>query len=202
MYDRALLVKGTTTSLVVVGLITALLFHTGTAYAVPLAGVGGFTITADEIRADSAEIYVGAGNTSTESGVPMSVVELSSTEIEGLKIQKTLDVDDEPGLSGNVKIVISGTGTVTTGQQILKATEVEAGEAVLYGQTLDESPASDPSDRFTISATGADGKPGLVLKDPTITAHYLTTNRITIPGQRISLQYDPDGDGEYERSLS
>jgi putative alpha-1,2-mannosidase len=201
MYDKSLLAKGTSASLVVVGLIVVLMLHTGTAYAVPMAGVGGFTITADEIRGETAEIYVGAGNTSTESGVPMAVTELSSSEIDGLQISKELDVGEMPGVTGNARIVISGNGTVTTGRQLLKATEVQADEAVLRGQTLDESPAANPRNRFTITATGTEEKPGMVLKDAEITAHYLTTNRITIPDQKITVEYDPDDDGDYERSL-
>lgn len=211
MYDKSLLAKGTGVSLGVVALVAMLVLHTGTAYAVPLAGVGGFTVKADEIRGQDAHIYVGADDTSQKEAVPMGVTELESSEIEGLRLIKELNVDSIPGLSGNARMVISGTGTVTTGNQILKATEIKAEEAILREQVIDESPASDPNDRFTIDAQGnpsagetvdpsaSTGKPGLVLKDATINAHYLATNRISIPGQKIAIQYDPDEDGTYEQ---
>lgn len=211
MYNRSLLAKGTTASFAVVALVAVLVLHTGTAYAVPLAGVGGFTVKADEIRGQDAHIYVGADDTSQREAVPMAVTELESSEIEGLQLIKTQSVESFPGLSGNAKVVISGTDTVTTGNQILKATSIEAEEAVLREQVVDESPASDPNDRFTIDAQGnaSEGetvdpttdsdKPGLVLKNATINAHYLATNRISIPGQTITVAYDPDGDGTYEQ---
>lgn len=211
MYDKSLLAKGTGVSFGVVALVAILVLQTGTAYAVPLAGVGGFTIKADEIRGQDAHIYVGVDDTSQKQAVPMGVTELESSEIDGLRLIKEVSVDSMPGLSGNAKMVISGTDTVTTGNQILKATKIQADEAVLREQVIDESPASDPNDRFTIDAKGnategetvdptASGdKPGLVLKDATINAHYLATNKITIPGQKIEIQYDPDDDGTYEQ---
>lgn len=201
MYDKPRFAKGMGLSLAVVGLIGALLLHTGTAYAVPLAGVGGFTITADEMRAESAEMYVGTGNTSTKSGVAMSVTEISSAEIDNVRITKVIDVSDKPGLSGNARIVVSGNGTATTGAQTLKATRIRAEEAVVRGQTIDETPAQNPSERFTITADGTEGQPGMVLKNVTIRAHYLTVRRITIPEQTITVEYDPDGDGDYETTL-
>ncbi|WP_254823264.1 hypothetical protein [Haloglomus halophilum] len=211
MYDKSLLAKGTGLSLGVVALVAMLVLHTGTAYAVPLAGVGGFTVKADEIRGQDAHIYVGVGDTSEKQAIPVGVTELESSEIEGLKLIKELSVESLPGLSGDAKMVISGTGTVTTGNQILKASRIQADQAVLREQVIDESPASDPNDRFTIDAQGnasagetvdpslSSGKPGLVLKNATINAHYLATNRISIPGQKITIQYDPDDDGTYEQ---
>lgn len=201
MYDTTRFATGMAVSLAVVGLVGALLVQSGTAYAVPVAGVGGFTLTADEMRAENAELYVGTGDTSTASGVPMSVTEISSAEIEGLTITRKVDVGDMPGLSGAARIVITGDGTVTTGRLLLKASEVRAGEAVVRQQTIDESPADDPSERFTVTANGTDARPGMVLRNVTIRAHYITTERITIPNQQIVVEYDPDGDGTYERRL-
>lgn len=213
MYRKKLLAGGSALSFGVVALIALLVLHTGTAYAVPLAGVGGFTIQADEIRGHGAHIYVGADDTSEREAVPMSVTELQRSEIDGLELVKTLNVASIPGLSGNARIVISGTDTVTTGNQVLKATSIRADQATLRGQVIDESPAADPSEQFSIDAgrtpsegqtvdPGADGdQPGLVLENATIDAHYLATNRITIPGQSITIEYDPDGDGTYEESF-
>lgn len=213
MYRKGKFAKGMGASLGVILAVVILVLHSGTAYAVPLAGLGGFTIKADEIRGQGAYIYAGADDTSQREGIPMAVTEFQSSEIDGLQLIKKQDVSSLPGVSGTMKMTISGTDTVTTGQQIVKASNIKAEEAILRRQVIDESPSDDPNERFTIAARGesvsgetvdidqSGDKPGLVLKDATINAHYLATNKITIPGQEISISYDPDGDGEFEQKF-
>lgn len=213
MYDSSTFAKGTGVSLAVVAVIGLVVATSGTAYAASLAGVGGFTIEADEIRGYGAVIYVGADDTSEREAIPMAVTELQRTEIDGLRLTKDVPVDQLPGVSGNARMVITGNGTSTTGQQIMKASSIRADEAVLRRQIIDETPSEDPRRKFNINARGEEVQgltvnideqsdaPGLVLREPSINAHYLATNKITIPGQHISLQYDPDGDGEYEERI-
>lgn len=213
MHDKTEVLRGTGASFGAVAAVVGLLLMSGTAYAVPLAGIGGFTIQAEEIRGQEAYIYAGATDTSERSAIPAGVTELQSSEIDGLKLIKEVDVGNLPGVSGQMKMVISGTDTVETGPQMLKFSHLEADEAVLRSQVIDESPADDPNDRFTIEARGdpqeaesvnmtsSGDEPGLVLRNATINAHYLATNRISIPGQEITIAYDPDGDGTFEEEF-
>lgn len=214
MYDKSLLAKGTTASFAIVTVIAIVVLHTGTAYAMPLAGIGGFTIKYDELRADGAYIYMGADDTSQREAMPMAVTEMQSAEIDGLKLMKTQSVEALPGLSGKARVVITGTGSVTTGQQMVKTSRIKADSVTLRGQVIDEAPSDSPRERFSIGARGdyptteqtidiskQNDKPGLVMKNATLNAHYLATNKITIPGQKITLKYDPDGDGNYEHEV-
>lgn len=213
MHDKSEVMRGTGASFAAVAAVVGVLLATGTAYAVPLAGIGGFTIQAEEIRGQEAYIYAGGTDSSERSAIPAGVTELASSEIDGLKLIKKLDVGSIPGLSGQMKMVISGTDTVTTGPQMLKFSNLKADEAILRSQVIDESASDDPNEQFTIEARGdpqeaesinlqnSGDKPGLVLKDVTINAHYLATNRISIPGQQISIAYDPDGDGTFEQQF-
>lgn len=80
------------------------------------------------------------------------------------------------------------------------------------GQVLDEhnsgearnkfeirsGPASDPQQGKTVSIDN--GKPGVVLKDVKIRAHYLANDQISLPDQDFVVQYDADGDGKYDES--
>ncbi|MFB6163744.1 MAG: DUF6230 family protein [Haloarculaceae archaeon] len=190
-----------------------LVLQTGTAYAVPLAGVGGFTIHAKEIRGYGAYIYGGVDDTSNSDAVPMAVTELQHSEIDGLRLVKTQSLDAFPGISGTMRITISASDTVTTGQQILKYTYLKADTATLRRQVIDETNTDNPRKQFAISARGENtsgvtvdinqhgNQPGLVLKDATINAHYLATNHITLPGQKIQIAWDTDGDGNYEHKF-
>lgn len=212
MYRKHVLAAGSALSFGVVAVIVVLIVHSGTAYAVSLAGVGGFTVEADEIRGYGAHIYVGVDDSGEREVIPTSITEMERSEIDGLTLVKTLDVESVPGLTGNAKIVVSETDTVTTDGQVMKATSIRADRATLRGQVIDESPPSDPIEQFSIQvgATPPDGaasdplaggdRPGLVLENATIDAHYLATDRMTFSAQSITIEYDPDGDGTYERT--
>lgn len=210
MYRKAVVGKVASGSFAVMAVAGLLVLQMGTAYAVPLAGVGGFTIQAEEIRGYGAFIYGDVDDTSEYEKAPMAVTELQRSEIEGLVLTKELDMPHV----GPMKIQITATDTVTTDEQLLKFTNLQAETATLRRQVIDETPTDDPSRRFTIAARGnaTEGitvdidengsKPGLVLQNATINAHYLATNRITLPGQKINIFWDADDDGEMEKLVN
>jgi hypothetical protein len=212
MYRKALLAKGMSASFGTLLLVGVLVMSTGTAYAAPLAGIGGFTIQADEIRADSAVIYPGSADTSEQGAYPMAVVEQKGVEIDGLRLIKELDVDSIPGLSGNARIVMSSSETVEADQQIIKVSNIQAEQATFNHQLIDEHDSDDPTRKFDIKSGSAtediegrtvsidsDG-PAQVLTNAKINTHYLATNTISLPGLELDIQYDADGDGQYDEN--
>lgn len=206
MHDKSRLLKGTGASIAVVALIGLIVVSTGTAFATSVAGVGGFTIEADEIRIEGLTIYPGTTDTSGQSGkIPAATQEMQSVEIDGLYLNKTQSLP----MGGQMKMTITATGTVESEEQVLKASYVQAEKATLKGQVIDEqnqepqfsihSCSNDSFDGHTIDIKPDCSGPDVVLKDPHIRGHYLATNRIVLPGQKILISWDKDGDGDYEQ---
>lgn len=205
MYDKRILAAGLAASIGALALIGVLLAASGVAYAVPLAGVGGFTVEAEEIRGEGMYIYPGVEETSESDAQPVAVTELQSTEIEGLVLTKEMDASPLPGVDGTVTFVIESAGnqTVETDEQMLKYSELHANESEFSGQVIDEYNEDDPREQFDITAPGdaQEGKtvnisgeePGLVLRDVEITAHYLAVSSISIPDLEYSVEHDPNG---------
>lgn len=213
MYNKRTFGKSMGASFAVLVVIALIVISSGTAFAVPLAGVGGFTIQADELTAGSVVIYPGSGDTSNQETYPMAVVEQKNVEIEGLELTKTIDVSAVPGLSGQVRLVQSADGTVTADQQVVKITRLQAEEAIFNQQVIDESNSANPSRSFGFWQGDAartkdklpDGRivdiandgPAQKFKDVSIQAHYLASSSISLPGLTLEVQYDGDGDGNY-----
>lgn len=213
MYDKRTFGRGLGASFAVLALIAMLVVSTGSAYAVPLAGIGGFTIQADSLSAESAYIYPGVDDTSNQDAYPMAVIEQENVKIEGMELRKAMDVSTVPGLSGDARIVMTANDTVTADQQMVKVSNIEAESAEFNQQVIDESNSNNPSDQFGIWSGDAsqeqdkvqDGKmidvsgdgPAQKLEGAEIQAHYLASSSISIPGLSLEVQYDEDGDGQY-----
>jgi hypothetical protein len=213
MYNKRTFGKSMGASVAVLTIIALLVMSSGVAYAVPLAGVGGFTIQFDKLTADSAIIYPGADDTSNQDKYPMAVVEMKDVEIEGLRLIKPIDVSAIPGLSGNARIVLTANGTVTAEQQVVKITKLQAETAVFNQQVIDETNSNNPSRAFGIWMGDAAEKqnklfngrivdlqsdgPAQKLVNAKIQAHYLASSSISLPCLGLQVQYDSDGDGNY-----
>lgn len=212
MYDKRTFAKGMGASFLVVAVVVLVVASTGTAYAMSVAGVGGFQITADRITADSQVIYPGVEDTSSSPKRPMLVVEQTDVRIQGLTITKEIPASSFPGVSGDARIVIQSNSEVTINEQLLKMTRFSAGTAKFKGQVIDEQHSNRASEKFLISAGPAadpqsgkitniqSGSPGVVLKDVEIRGHYLATDQISLPDTDIAIQYDADDDGDYHDS--
>ncbi|MFC6960563.1 DUF6230 family protein [Halocatena marina] len=150
MYNKRTFGKGMGASFAVLAAIGLLVLSTGTAYAVPLAGIGGFTIQADQLTAESALIYPGADDTSSEDAYPMAVVEQKGVTIKGMKLMKEINVASMPGLNGNARIVMTSNGDVTADQQMVKISDLKADKATFNQQVIDESNSDNPSESFGI----------------------------------------------------
>jgi len=210
MYDTNILAKSTGASLGVVALVGVLFLSTGTAFAMPVAGIGGFEIEADSLQGDDLLLYPGLADGSEQDDYPHSIVELRNNEIEGLRLYKTLDLSDySDSLDGRARLVIESGGTVEIERLLLKTPELGADEATFSGLEISESDSdsfeesfsirapSDPDDTRQIELDGGEN-PGLEMTDADIRATYLATDEITLPDLELQFQLDTDGDGDYE----
>lgn len=217
MYDKKILAKGTAASFGVVVLVAMLIASSGMAFAAPIAGIGGFTIKADELRGDDMMLYPGASDTSERNAVPVATAEFSSVEIDGLELTKEIEGMPAP-VGGNARVVITATDTVTADSLLVKQTKLTADQSTFNGLLIDEQNSDDPSEKFQQIAPstseqrhrGADSatdpktislsdqsNPGIVLKNAEIQAHYQAVNEISIPGLTLAVEHDANGDGDY-----
>lgn len=213
MYDKLTFGKSLGASFGVLAVIVLVVLSTSTAFAVPLAGVGGFQVTADKITADSMVIYPGVADTSNQDAYPMAVIEQKNVRISGMKLMKELSVDSVPGLSGDARFVMTTEGTVKAEEQMIKVSQFGADTGTFNQQVIDETNSDNPSRAFGIWSGDAaenedkiedgriidiknDGK-AQILENAKINVHYLASNKLIAPGLGVKLQYDSDGDGNY-----
>jgi hypothetical protein len=208
MYDKTLLAKTTGASLGVVALVGLLFVTTGTAFALPVAGIGGFQIQADRIEGDDMLLYPGIADATNQEDAPVMIVELRENRIDGLELSKRIDLEDF-GADGELKLVIESGDGVVAEELLLKTPGLTADEATFSGLEIGEDESDDLNEVFEIRAPSEpedtrqidlDGgeNPGLVMKDANIQATYLATNEITLPELKLTVKYDRDGDGDYE----
>jgi hypothetical protein len=212
MYDKGLLAKSTGASLGVVAVVGMLFLSTGTAFAAPIAGIGGFVINADGIEGDDLILYPGSSDSEEVIVYPQAVVELSAVEIDSLELVKEFNLD-EYGLSGNARIVITAGDNgqnATASSLYLRTPQLSAETATFSGLTVDESNTNAIDQIITLRAPNTPGvttreitlsggsNPGLQLHNPSIRSVYLATNEITLPNLGLEVQFDPDNDDTYE----
>ncbi|WP_336000909.1 hypothetical protein [Halorientalis halophila] len=161
MYDKSILAKSTGASLGVVAIVGLLFLSTGTAFAMPVAGIGGFTITADHIEGEGMILYPGSSDAENSTGVsdqgqpvgptdqyPVGIVELDSTTIQGMNLMKVFDLQNASGglMPGKARIVISASGNVTSETLMMKTPQLAADHATFSGMVIDENTVDGPED--------------------------------------------------------
>ena len=228
MYDKSILAKSTGASLGVVAIVGMLFLSTGTAFALPISGIGGFTISAEQIEGENLKLYP-AGQSDAPNDAenadqyPQGVVELTSTTITDLRLTKEFDLGQYylPDEAGNARLVITAgdSGTdVTTEALLLKTPKLGAQSATFNGLTINEQNSTNIRETFTITASSDDslaaddygptrqsldlsapsGSTGLILEQPNIRATYLTTSSITLPNLALEIQWDTNDNGNYD----
>ena len=200
MYNRKRIARGAGTAVATWALIGLLLMSTGVAYAVPLAGVGGFNITASEITADDLVLYPGVGNTDSEENFPQTVVQLSNTDIQQLALTKDLDLGSVPmsPLPGTLRIKFLSPGGTDGGNVLVKSTALGADQATFNGFVANDTNASDARGRWQIRSNGPVTLEGTDRNGVRIQAHYLAADRISITDLRFFACYDADNDGTFD----
>jgi hypothetical protein len=164
MYDKSILAKSTGASLGVVAIVGMLFLSTGTAFALPISGIGGFTISATEIEGENLKLYPAGGqdrpnDAENADQYPQGVVELTSTTITDLRLTKEFDLGEFTGFpdsAGNARLVITAgnNGTqVSTDNILLKTPKLGAQSATFNGLTINEQNSSNIRNTFTITAS-------------------------------------------------
>jgi hypothetical protein len=188
-------------SLLVVALVGAIILSSGTAYAAPLASGSGFTVEADEIRADEFRFYPSSGQNDAGS-TPVMVAEQRGVEIDGLRLTREQNV---PMMDGSMTISFVADETVKADQQYIKLTQLNAEKATFNGQVINAQPSDNPEKQFVQTAgenadpedgylTNISGSsPGMVQEGADIEMVYLASNEITLPGLTVDLDYDSKG---------
>ena len=201
MYDTKRLLTGTGASFLVVALVGLIVLSSGTAYAAPLASGNGFTVEADEIRAQEFMLYPGVGQ-DDQGETPVVVVEQRGVEIDGLELTREQPI---PVLDSTVEISFTADETVEADQKYLKLTGLTAEEAEFNGQVINAQPGQEPGDQFQQTAgenaepeqgrlTDINGEgPGMVQQDAEIEMVYLASNEISLPGLEVDVEYQSDG---------
>lgn len=212
MYDKDTFTRGTGLSLGVVAIVGLVFLTSGTAFSLPVAGIGGFTIQADRVEGDDLLLYPSLSDTSQVADYPHTTIELRNSSIEGLELRKRIDLGNYfgNGIDGTARFVIMTDRDVSTDGLLLRSPALDAEESTFNGFELSETATSDLNRAFSIRApsepqaearqfdlTGGEN-PGLILENTTIRATYLATNRISLPGLALRVEYDEDGDGAFE----
>ncbi|RXK46279.1 PKD domain-containing protein [Halorientalis pallida] len=200
MYDRKRIARGAGTAVATWALIGLLIMSTGVAYALPLAGVGGFNITASEITADDLVLYPGVGNTDSEENFPQTVVQLSNTDIQQFALTKDLDLGSVPmsPLPGTLRIKFLSPDGTDGGDVLVKSTALGADKATFTNFVTNDTNASDARGRWRIRSDGPVTLEGDDRNGVRIRAHYLAADRISITDLRFFACYDVDNDGSFE----
>lgn len=192
----------------VVGLV---IVSSGVAVSVPLSGGGGFTVAAEYLSAERSVSTPGETDSTATEQRPTAVFELSESTATNLRVQKTLAIDQLPGLNGNIRLGISS-GRAEIEGVVLKTDRLQAERAVFRGFVIDERNRDSIFDQFVSTAgpnpqqtagepvdvEGSGNEPGIELQTARINAYSLTADRAQLSNLNLVVAYDPDSDGTYE----
>jgi hypothetical protein len=164
-------------ALAMVGALLAGVLNGGVALALPLAGVGTFTIDASQINITHFKLMPRIGQLSSDgSNAPETQVSLDCT-IEKLKLYKDVTV---PG-GGKIRVLIQTDQEVHANGLVMNMTALQALAAFKQLTIAQNGEVSNAIQQFSLSA------PQLTLVNPHIQTTYLYTNSITLPGLSVSV---------------
>jgi PKD repeat protein len=194
MYDRQRVARGAGAAIAVWALIGLVFLSSGVAYAVPLAGFGGFNASIGVVEADSLALYPSVGDTSEQDAYPQTVIELSNTQLTDLEAYKDLDVSTVPGFSGTARFRLAGRGDIDSGDVLLKSSALTADDAQFDGFVIEDSGNESVDSSFEIFANDR-----ARLESVNIKAHYLTASSVELSNLALGVCYDSNNDGTWER---
>ncbi|MGC4377260.1 DUF6230 family protein [Fictibacillus sp. Mic-4] len=159
------------------GLLVSFLGVSGVAYAVPITGVGDFTVSFDKLEGNGYTFYPKLGENSQNKSIPMGRNEIKELTVYGLKITKELQVTDGQW----VRITVTASKPVKITGLIQDARSLN-GDATFNKMAIAEHFSDDWQKQFT---QGADG---IVLKNATLKTDYLFQNTVTLNGMKLSVE--------------
>ncbi|QQK74581.1 hypothetical protein HUG15_02495 [Salicibibacter cibarius] len=160
------------------------LFISGSLFAAfPLAGIGGFTISADEIEGTDFSLYPAIGETAEYEDWAQAGVDLGTADIHGLVLSKNIDTEDALGAYGvnSVDVQVTSSGVVEGDNLSLMVSGIDAVDSQFTSLEVSEHYTDDPMDSFDLAA------PELLLDDAELNTHYLSADSIGIPGLQVQV---------------
>jgi len=194
MYDRQRVARGAGAAIAIWTLIGLVFLSSGVAYAVPLAGLGGFNATIGVVESDSLALYTDVGDTSQRAAYPQAIVELRNTQLKDLEAYKDLDVSSFPGVSGTARFRLASNGDIDSNNVLIKTSALTADDAQFDAFAIEDEGTGDPRTAFDISA-GERAR----LETVKIRAHYLTANQVDLSDLSLAVCYDSNDDGVWEQ---
>ncbi|GGH85084.1 hypothetical protein JOD43_004210 [Pullulanibacillus pueri] len=157
----------------------------GVAYAVPIGGVGNFSVTFDKLVGDGFKLYGGLGESGEAKQTPIFVNELDHATIYGLHIAKDFSL---PGM-GTLRVNITSDKPVKITGLIQKARTIRA-DAEFNKMTMKENYVGDVKDPIKkVSKEFTQDSQSITLKNGSLDTTYLFQKAIELPGLKVSFQH-------------
>lgn len=159
------------------------LFCTGTAFAAfPLAGIGGFVVSADSIHGEGFQQFATVGPTSEKSALPQAGIRLDRVTIDGMQLTKDLDVSSQfGGLIAKVRVQIDAQKEVTGSGIEMHVSGIASDQAQFSSLDINESDSTDPTKKIALDAGTLD------LTHAQLNTHSLHADSMSIPGMSVKI---------------
>ncbi|MCO8246475.1 MULTISPECIES: DUF6230 family protein [unclassified Haladaptatus] len=165
----------------------------GTAIAVPTAGVGGFTVTFDQLEGQGFTQYASLENSSECGTYPSAVAKINQGSIKGLKMYKDVEIPKGmPGGGTTVRLMISSDKTVKFRGMTQKFTYLQGNLKMENQKTLSDPNSMKSS--FSLSA------PTIVIDDGRIKAQSQFLQSITLSGAHVKTVVNPKNTTSFPKS--
>jgi hypothetical protein len=149
---------------------------TGRAYALPMAGIGDFTVSFDKLVGSGYVFYPKLGETGSSSSSPLGRNKIDKLTVYGLNITKDLTLPT--GKKVEIQIKASKPVQITG---LIQDSSFLKGDAQFSQLALAEHNTSDWTKQFTQTSTG------ITLRNASLITDYLFQNEVTLNGMTLSI---------------
>lgn len=173
-------------NLLFVGLI-GVIMASDVALGVPMAGVGGFTVTFDELRGEGLQQNPTIGEVEDCPAFPAAQTQMERAEADNLQLYRDFNLPDRaPGDADTFRLVISADSAEYTGLT-QEFTSLQSDELIFpQGQQVQHQPSGPVEEQFQI--TGEE----VIIRGGVVHAQAQFTESISLSGSSVSLETDPD----------
>ncbi|WP_458185564.1 DUF6230 family protein [Haladaptatus sp. NG-WS-4] len=166
----------------------------GAAVAVPTAGVGGFTVTFDQLEGQGFQQYATMENSSECAAYPSAVAKIDQGTIKNLKLYKDIEVPKEmPGGGNTVRVLIASNEPVKFSGMTQKFTYLR-GDLQFKNQKIQSGTSGNMQDSITFSA------PKIIINDGEIRAQSQFLRSITLSGTHVQTKVNPEDDTKFPKN--
>ncbi|MGP3561605.1 DUF6230 family protein [Geobacillus sp. BK01] len=160
------------------GALLSIFGLTGVAYAVPLGGVGEFTVQFKTLEGNGFKMYGGMAESGKAKQTPVFVNEINKATIQGLKISKDFE-------ALNLRVVIEAGGTVSIDGLVQKATQIN-GNISFGSLTMKENYIGDvEGDVQKAAAEFTQNANTIHIENGDLKTVYLFQQAVSLPGMKV-----------------